>query len=261
MAKAIRLMTVQRGFDPREFSLLAFGGAGPLHAVDLARELQIPEVIVPPSPGLTSAMGLLFVDLVHNFSQSLVMLLREADLDLVEHKFRVLEQHALDRMQRERFRAEQVTLLRHADMRYVGQVRALTVPLDGGVVTRKTLDTAAGRFHEQHRREYRYVMEDVPVEMSILRVSAIGPMAKPGLRADGGRSKREDGVVGKRRVYFGSNHDFLETQLYERSKLRPGAVVEGPAVIEQFDSTTVLPPGTRGQVDPVGNLLIRFLAH
>jgi N-methylhydantoinase A len=131
------------------------------------------------------------------------------------------------------------------------------VPLDDGSLTSRTLDAAVGRFHEMHRREFRYAMEEVPVETYILRVSATGPFDKPTLTASSqDAAAADDAPVRVRNVYFG-DEGFVETKIFDRLRLRPGAEIEGPAIIEQFDSTTVLPPGATSRIDDLGNIMIK----
>lgn len=254
MAKALRLVTVQRGLDPRKFSLLAFGGAGPVHAVELARELQIPEVIVPPSPGVTSALGLLFVDLVHDFSRSLIVPVEAANPTQIEHLFREMEEAARAALRRDGVAEAQMETGRAIDFRYIGQVRAITLAMPPGPIDGEALRTAVGRFHQEYRREYRYATEEIPVEIAVLRVTGRGVTPKPAFRRH-----PPDGRTAAPRawheVYFDGR--FQRTAVYDRAALTPGVRLSGPAIIEQFDSTTVLPPDAVAEVDEYLNLIIR----
>jgi N-methylhydantoinase A len=254
MVKAIRLMTVERGYDPREFGLVAFGGAGPLHAVDLARELQMPEVIVPPFPGVTSAMGLLFVDPLDDFSWAYVR--RQDDIDLAEvagifakMQGRVVESLALQGVHRDRIVVE-----RSLDIRYIGQLHSVTVPLDD--VSPAGFALAVDAFHSEHLRQYRYSHPQNLVETSALRVAARGQREKPDLRAvDHAESGRQPLPERTRDVHFGE-HGWVSTIVVDRSSLDGRARLEGPCIVEELDSTIVLPPGTSAVVDGVGNVVI-----
>ena len=181
MVKAIRLVTVERGFDPREFSLVAFGGAGPLHAVDLARELQMPEVIVPTFPGVTSAMGLLFVDPLDDFSWAYVRRQDEIDVAEMARLYRDMEERVVTSLVRQGVDRSNVTVERSIDLRYIGQLHSVTVPLEDTSET--GFEAAIAAFHAEHLRQYRYSHPEWPVETSTLRVSARGQREKPDLRA------------------------------------------------------------------------------
>jgi N-methylhydantoinase A len=254
MVKAIRLVTVERGFDPREFSLVAFGGAGPLHAVDLARELQMREVIVPAHPGVTSALGLLFVDPLDDFSWAYVRRHDRLELDELEQRYDEMAERVTDSLLRQGVRHEDVTVERSLDLRYIGQLHSVTVPLDA--LSSDGLATAIAAFHEEHLRQYRYSHPDAPVETSALRVAARGSRAKPSISAAReGRPERAVMEERERDVHFGE-HGWVRTRVLDRDSLRPGESLVGPAVVVQLDSTLVLPPGAWALVDPVGNLVV-----
>jgi N-methylhydantoinase A len=254
MVKAIRLVTVERGFDPREFSLVAFGGAGPLHAVDLARELQMPEVIVPAHPGVTSALGLLFVDPLDDFSWSYVRRQDQIDFTELEQRYAEMDGRVRDSLLRQGVAADAIVVERSVDLRYIGQLHSVTVPLTE--VSAEGVAVATAAFHDEHLRQYRYSHPDAPVETSALRVAARGTRAKPDLSRIGDGSERRNPVAERERpVHFG-DRGWVETRVVDRDSLGPGAEVRGPAVVDQLDSTIVLPPGTSARVDEVGNVII-----
>lgn len=255
MVKAIRLVTVERGFDPREFSLVAFGGAGPLHAVDLARELQMPEVIVPPYPGITSAMGLLFVDPLDDFSWAYVRRQDEVDLAEIERTFEEMDERVVGSLVRQGVAWEQISVERAVDLRYIGQLHSVTVPLDE--LSEAGFAAAVAAFHDEHLRQYRYSHPEAPVETSTLRVTARGRGEKPDLRAMryAARAHREAVPEHERDVHF-DGAGWVRTRVLDRSGLSPGQELAGPCVVEELESTLVLPPGTEAHVDDVANIVI-----
>jgi N-methylhydantoinase A len=244
MADAVRLISIRRGYDPREFCLVAFGGAGPLHGAALAEELSIPTVLVPPNPGITSALGCLLVDVRHDLSAMFLAHVDDVDRDALEAELGKLEAEARERLAAEGVPEEQMSIQRMLDMRYLGQWRSLTVPVSSPV----DLAAASARFHEDHERAYNYRRDGSPLEIYRLSVRAVGVTPKPELRRydlnGAGFSPR-----GTRPVHFDASGAALDTPVYVRSELPSGAAIDGPAVIEQLDSTTLVPPGWRARVD------------
>ncbi len=243
MADAVRLISIRRGYDPREFCLVAFGGAGPLHGAALAEELAIPTVLVPPSPGITSALGCLLVDIRHDLSAMFLAHVENVDREALEAEFGKLEAEARERLAAEGVPEEQMSIQRLVDMRYLGQWRSLTVPVSAPA----DLADAVARFHAEHERAYNYRRDASPVEIYRLSLRAVGVTPKPELKRhqlNGGAQARAS-----RLVHFGASGGAVETPLYERSELGAGTKLEGPAVIDQLDSTTLVPPGWRAEVD------------
>jgi N-methylhydantoinase A len=254
MVKAIRLVTVERGFDPREFSLVAFGGAGPLHAVDLALELQMPEVIVPPFPGVTSAIGLLFVDPLDDFSWAYVRRQDEVELDEMRGLFAEMEERVVTSLTRQGVERKPITLERSLDLRYIGQLHSVTVPIDA--LDEMGFKAAVAAFHDEHLRQYRYSHPENAVETSTLRIIARGGRERPDLRTlrSAGR-ERSPSPERARDVHF-DNHGWLRTRVLDRNAVGAGDELAGPCVVEGLDSTVVLPPGTSATVDEVGNIIV-----
>jgi N-methylhydantoinase A len=245
MADAVRLMSIRKGYDPREFALVVFGGAGPLHGADLARELGIPTVIVPPNPGVTSALGCLLVDVRHDFSEMFGGRAADVDPGEVEEAFAGLEAEARERLEAEGIPEERMTLRRTIDMRYVGQWRSLAVEVEGPV---ESLDDAIEAFHREHEREHAYRRDDTPVEIYQLNLQAVGDTRKaelPSHAPDGDRPEPR----GAREVRFAGENDRIETPVYERGALPAGARFTGPALVDQLDSTVLVPPGVECEVD------------
>ncbi len=253
MTRWLRVVTVERGLDPREFALFAFGGAGPMHAVDLARGLEIPEVLVPRHPGVTSALGLLFADVTHDVSTTLVRAEGDLDGDEIERRFAELEGQAGAALDADGFTSSDRTVQRLADVRYAGQVKALTLPVDAARSLAAQWPEVRARFLEEYERRFQYVTEEIGLEVSALRVQGRGHVPAP----EHPRVERAEGeppVRERRPVWFdGAPHD---TAVLSRDDLRAGHRLTGPLVVEQLDTTTVVPPGVACAVDERGNLLI-----
>ncbi|HEY8449742.1 MAG TPA: hydantoinase/oxoprolinase family protein [Bacillota bacterium] len=259
MVRAMELNSVRKGYDPREFSLVAFGGAGPLFACGIARELGIPTVIVPPHPGITSAMGLLATDIAYEYVRTTFGELRKLDPAVIQALFDEMETEARERLLADGVPEADIRLVRYADCRYLGQGYELRTPAPSGPVDEAWLEQVARNFHEEHERQYFRRFEDSPVQIINIRVAGIGLM--PELRWErrplGGRDPGR-AQTGETEVWFMVDERpvNLATPIYRRDRLEPGNVIEGPAIIEQFDSTTVVIPGMRADVDAVGNLII-----
>lgn len=254
MADAVRLVSIRRGYDPRDFALLAFGGAGALHGADVARELNIPTVIVPPNPGVTSAMGCLLVDVQHDLSQMYTGLASAADADDLEASFTALETEASARLRHEGVSDENAVLQRKVSMRYLGQWRSLTVPMGTGP---GALEQAIQTFHEQHEREFAFSQVGAPVEIYQLHLTAIGKTPKPSFRPHERTGQMPSTPAELRQVYFGET-GWVETPVYDRDTLPAGAKFSGPAIINQLDSTTVVPPSTHAEIDEWLNIRIHL---
>ena len=249
MADAVRLISIRRGYDPRDFALLAFGGAGPLHGAAVARELGIPTVVVPPNPGVTSAFGCLLVDVRHDFSAMFAGDAATVDAAAVEREFQALEAQARERLRAEGVPEEEMVLTRAIDMRYRGQWRSLPVAVEGELTS---LAAAVERFHADHEREHAY-RDDAPVELSQLNLRAVGRTAKPELP----RHPLGDGTPPAPRALRPVVWDApepVETPVYVRDELPAGTRLTGPAVIEQLDSTVVVPPDVAVEVDAWMNI-------
>ncbi|MEQ8234631.1 MAG: hydantoinase/oxoprolinase family protein, partial [Gammaproteobacteria bacterium] len=250
MADAVRLVSIMRGLDPRDFALVAFGGAGALHAAAMARDLAVPTVIVPPHPGVTSALGCLLVDIRHDLLATCLLDAATADPAYIESEFARLEAEARERLHHEGVHDADIVLTRSIDMRYSGQWRSLAVP---AAIPFADVGTAIRAFEEAHQREYNYVREGAGVEIFRLNLSAVGLTPKAALK----RHAPID-VVPEPRARRGVVFDEggLDTAIYWREDLPAGARIEGPAVLQQFDSTTLVPPGASASVDPWLNLVI-----
>jgi N-methylhydantoinase A len=257
MARAIRVISVQRGHDPRDYTLAAFGGAGPLHAARLAKELEIGRILVPRSPGILCAMGLLLTDLRADFATTRLRTLSAAVLADVEDAFRVLRQQAEAWFVEETISLGAQQVARTVDMRYAGQNYELSVPVPDGVITPATLDGLAAGFAKAHQRMYGFVADGEPVQLVTFRVEATGLVRKaafqprPLRKADASAA-----VIGRRDVWFAEAGGFVACPVYDREKLDAGNCIAGPAIVEQMDATTVIPPGMVARVESFLNLIL-----
>ena len=250
MADAVRLISISRGYDPRDFVLVAFGGAGALHGAALAKELSIPTVVVPPNPGVTSALGCLLVDIRHDLATTYLVATDDADPQQIETEFAKLEAEARERLAAEGIADDQMQLQRGIDMRYLGQWRSLAVPVGAPL---GSIEDAVKAFHDGHQREYNYRRDQAAVEIYRLNLTAVGLTSKAKLaRHAGGNGRLENRAT--RQVLFDDSDQPVETPIYWRDDLDAGARIVGPAVIEQLDSTTVVPPGVPAEVDPWMNI-------
>ena len=255
MVKGLRIVSVEQGYDPRQFSLMCFGGAGPVHAVMLAKELDIPKIIVPNSPGLLCALGLLMADFRHDFVQTFIHQMSCLDLDNFNGGFKELEQKAVERMVHEGIPKKDIVLKRAADMRYVGQGYTLEVDMPGGKISKVKTGKITESFHQAHIDSYGYDMCDHDIEFVNLRIVALGMLSKPDFEKKRlGKSDASGAIKAKREVFMGKG--FRKASIYERNLLKPGNKMAGPCIIEQLDSTTVVLPEYEVTVDAYGNLII-----
>jgi N-methylhydantoinase A len=257
MADAVRLISIRRGYDPRDFCLVSFGGAGSVHAADLARELDIPAVVVPPYPGITSALGCLLVDVRHDLFRTYLASADGASVDALETEFEKLEAEARERLKAEGMTGDRVQLRRQMDMRYVGQWRSLTVPVSTPLG--ENLQASLDRFHAEHQREYSFSNPDGAVEIYGLRVVGIGLVEKPEFPKRSASGILSDAIKETREVYFGESGGFHTTVIYDRDRMPAGSSFQGPVIIDQMDTTTVVPPDWRGEVDEHGNIVLRII--
>jgi N-methylhydantoinase A len=255
MSKILRIVSVERGFDPRRFTLVAFGGAGPMHACPLAAELDIQDILVPPNPGMFSALGLLTADLFQDYSRPLVSKIDDVDSSGINAAFEEMEEEGRVALLSEGVESGDISLHRRIDLRYLGQSYELTI--DANVAPGDELiSSVASRYHKRHEEIYGYSAPDETVEVVNIRLRAIGLMAKPCFAERAGPHDYE-GSVDKRLVYFEDDNSWVETPVYSRSSIGEGFSREGPAVIEQYDSTTVVYPGWDIRVDRFGVLHLR----
>jgi N-methylhydantoinase A len=255
MERALRTISLERGFDPRQFTLVAFGGAGPQHACELAQELHIPRVLVPRFPGALSAYGVAIADLVKDYSRTVMLAPEAMTRQALAEAFADLEAQGRRDLRHEGIPARRVELRRLLDMRYVGQSYELPVEWPGtrGV---RGVEQAVRRFHAAHQQRFGHSDQGQPVEVVNVRLKAVGRMESG--QESGGRKQgpgaRKATPLERREVVFGGER--RETAFYLRPELAVGQRVPGPAVLLQEDATTVIPPGWTARVDEWGNLVV-----
>ncbi|TMH42215.1 MAG: hydantoinase/oxoprolinase family protein [Betaproteobacteria bacterium] len=258
MSYAVKAVSAERGLDAAAFTLIAYGGAGPLHAAIIAREIGMRRVIVPRAPGHFCAFGMLFADLRYDFVRTWFTRLADASFDAIEKVYESLVAEGRAALETSGVQARRVAAARAADMRYVGQEHPVTVELPAEVFRRRSRDALKRRFDAEHLRRYGTCAPEEAAEIVSLRATVTGAMKKPPLEriARGGRTPLSSAHSGKRKVYFAELGRSLATPSYAREGLRAGNRIVGPALIEEHASTTVVLPGDRLQVDEFGDLVI-----
>lgn len=257
MEQGTRRMTLEQGHDPRDLTLVAFGGAGPLHASAIARAMQIPEVIVPLSPGVTSALGLLFADLRHDHIETFGVPSPLLDPQQVAEALGRGTAAVRDRLLREGLTDARIRIEHTLNMKYAGGIEPQAMPMTvdaAGPIDRAWLDSVIERFHVAHEERFNYAVPAYPVEVESVRVEGIGRIDAPAVAPPRGAPP---GTPATRTVYFPDEGRAYETDIFQRAALSTGAPIAGPAVVEQFDSTTVIAPGMSATVDDRGNIRIR----
>ncbi len=257
MERAVRVSSAEKGYDPRDITLVAFGGAGPMHAAALAKAVGIPTVLVPERPGVFSAVGLMMSDIRHDYVQTRTLRGAEINGASLDPLYRDLDGEAHAALERDGVREDRRQLQRSADLRYVGQAYEVNVPVPTEALDDRAAAVVVQAFHDLHQQLYAHHHPDKPVEFVSGRVAAIGLMEAPELR----RRSAGDGILvskERRLVYYEETDGIVETDVYDRDALSIGAAFEGPAVVEQADTTTVIHPRQRAHVDEMGNLLIEI---
>ena len=256
MSYAVKGVTTERGLDAADFALCAYGGAGPLHAVAIAREIGIREVIVPFAPGVFSAFGMLFSDLRYDYVRTGLTRLEDASFEEITRIYKELEDQGRAAIAATRVAPQKIAIKRAADMRYVGQEHPVTVDLPVSVFTKQDRSAIKRHFDELHLARYGTSAPQEPAEIVSLRTTVTGVMRKPPQDKikRGSASPPRAAATGKRKAFFGK--DFVATPTFARAALLAGNRIKGPALIEEHASTTVLWPGDRLSVDPYGNLVI-----
>jgi len=255
MAQAARIHIIERGEDPRRFALVAFGGAGPVHAYAIARLLKLQRVIVPPAAGITSALGLLEAPRAFDYSQTYVCRITNTDWAHIDELYQVMERRALEEMDSAGVHRDEVTFSRAADMRYVGQGHEIPVSLpERGEATTEAILEA---FYDTYKRLFGRHITDVPVEALVWRLRAAGPTPELRFQFSGAEAAGLESSTGtSRQVYFAELRGMVDTPVLNRYELRPGERLQGPAVIEERESTIVVGPQADAVVDENGNVLM-----
>jgi N-methylhydantoinase A len=257
MVGAIRTVSVERGHDPRDYALLPFGGAGPLHAASIARALGITTILVPSMPGVLSSIGLLVSDVRNDFLRTYPQSPPDYDLAGIAGVFAELTGRAQRWLDEENIPPEGRSLQWQAGLRYVHQGFELNVPWAGHEADAPSLGATIERFHALHERLYTFAQRDTGVELVTLRVDATGRLPKPSLARHPRGDAAVDTVVGRQALHIGGESRTTQCPIHDRARMVPGSTVEGPAVIAQFDCTTVILPGQHAEVDEYGTIVIR----
>jgi N-methylhydantoinase A len=259
MANAVRHVTLERGLDPRDFTLVAYGGGGPLHAASVAKELSIGTVIVPQAPGHFSALGMLMADFRRDYVQTLFKRLDDLEMEELEQEFRTLETEGRQALERSGIASDRIVFERAADMRYVGQEHAVAVRMPASAADESARAEIKRRFDEAHDLRYSHSAPEEAADIVSLRVSAIGRLGKPAFATilAGVATPPADADRGARPVIFES-HGAVPAKVFDRAKLRAGNVIEGPAIIEESASTTVVEPGDSVTVNRYGHLVMKL---
>ncbi|MGQ9646561.1 MAG: hydantoinase/oxoprolinase family protein [Thermodesulfobacteriota bacterium] len=257
MVNAVRFITVERGYDPRDFSLITTGGAGPLHGCLLAQELNIPRIIVPKNPGLASALGLLVTDVKQEVSTT-VANIRNLELSTFGQILSDLEQRVRSLLESQKIPKGLIEIQTAADMRYSRQSYELTIHFDFKQLKHKGLKYLDSLFHKEHERAYGFSVKGEETKIVSLKVIGLGKIKKhvPPKIPEGSRNPSREALKERRQVYLDDARKPYRCAIYDREQLRSGNVIVGPAIIEEVDSTTVVLPGLKASVDRYGNLLI-----
>ena len=262
MVQACEINSVRRGYDPRDFALVAFGGAGPLFAAEIARELGVPRVVIPPAPGLTSALGLLATDIAYDRAQTVMLSTDAPEGDALQAAFDALESGIAAQLAADGFAPTDTVLARQAECRYAGQGYELPVPVPPGPVTPEMWEEIRTRFDAAHARRYGKDFPGKPVRIVNIRVAGTGrmpPLAAPSPEPAPDPDPQAARTTTRPATFPGAagpqTHD---TPRYDRDRLAPGHRLTGPAIVDQMDTTTVIPPGVAAHVDAAGNLVMEL---
>jgi N-methylhydantoinase A len=258
MANSVRGVTIEQGLDPRDFVLVAYGGGGPLHGSAVARELQIKTVIIPQHPGHFSAFGMLMADLRRDFVQTLLLRLRNIDMDMLESEFKKLEDEGRRALSESGESAEMVVFERSADIRYVGQEHSVAVKMPSNVAGDHMRETVKELFDAAHQQRYSHSAKEEAADVVSLRVTAIGRMAKPDLPkiAAGDSTPPTDARRQTRSVTFDETSGSVLAAVYSRAGLLAGNEITGPAVIEEAASITLIGPEDSARINEYGHIVI-----
>lgn len=255
MLNALKLISVRKGYDPREFTLVAFGGGGPMHAAALARELGVKKVVVPVAASVFSAWGMLMTDLRNDYIQTYIRRFNEVDLGELNQEWQKLEKEALAQYESQGIKPDQVVFARFADMRYLGQEHTVKVAVPNGDWDQSSVEEVVSRFDDTHEHYYTFKLAGAPTEIVNLHLVAFGKVQKPELSKMDNSMNKEIALKEVRPVLF-EGEGWIDTPVYDREKLPAQAAVAGPAIVEEQTASTVIYSGQTLTVDSYGNLLI-----
>lgn len=257
MTRAIRVVSVERGYDPREFTFVAFGGAGALHAVKVASELGINHIMIPSNPGILSAVGLLVSDIRSDYVKTNIMDLKKENIDIMNDCFNSIVDEGDAWLNKEKIPDDKKVIVKYADMRYFGQNFEISVDVNYNKIDETNIEEIQSLFHKEHKREYGYCREGARIEIVNFRTIAYGKVStiefEP--KPDGGKDASR-AIIEDRNVYFEEAKGFISTKIYDRDLLKTNNTFAGPAIIEQMDSTIVIQPGYTVRIDKFLNVMI-----
>ncbi|PEK98979.1 hydantoinase/oxoprolinase family protein [Bacillus sp. AFS017336] len=256
MLNALKLISVRKGYDPREFSLVAFGGGGPMHAMSLAKELGVRKVIIPIASSVFSAWGMLMTDLRQDYIQTYIRRVNTIDFNEINSEWAKIEENAIEQYKVQDISEKDVVFIRYADMRYLGQEHTVKVPIPNGLLNSETMKVIVERFHQIHEQQFTFKLEGAPTEIVNLHLTALGNVQKPNIaKLKNIGDNAESSIKEVRNVLF-EDYGWIKTNIYERDLLNADSKIDGPAIVEEQTSSTVLYPNQSLTVDPYGNLII-----
>ena len=255
MVGAIRNISVERGYDPKNFTLVAYGGAGPMHGIDVANLLGINQVIVPLYPGITSAHGLLVSEFKNDYARTYTKRSSEHEAADLNRIFSELETQGRGWLEKEGLNQQAFSIEKSIDLRYQHQGSEITIPINGNHLDHKSLINAFNAFHQQHHRLYGFSLEQ-PVEIITLRVTITSNVGKLGIPLLPELIQTDTSVKGRREVFFSDTTDFITCDIHARDLLQPGTVIKGPAIIESLDSTVLINPNWESLIDEYGTCIL-----
>jgi N-methylhydantoinase A/oxoprolinase/acetone carboxylase beta subunit len=263
MVQSIEENSVRKGYDPRDFALVAEGGAGPLFAAQIALEVGAPYVLVPPYPGIAAAMGLLATDMVYEYVTTTYQRLSKLDAPALQLAFEQLEERAIAQLEADAIPADRIVVQRIAECRYLGQGYELRVDAGSGMIDHDWIEKLRSDFHDIHEREYSRRFEEADIEIPNVRVRGIGlmpPLEMP--EVEHGSESPDEALTRQGEAWFRVNGALqkVSTRYYDRARLKAGNRLRGPVIVNQYDSTTVIPPGISAHVDRFGNIVIAISA-
>lgn len=259
MVRAIRVVSVERGYDAREFTLMAFGGAGPLHACEVARELGITQVLLPPAPGTLCSLGLLMADTRFDLSRSSIMIANMENLPTLNAIFDELVEEGNTMLEHEGIAPEDRAYVYSLDCRYERQNYEITVEIPAGKITEQVLQTMIDTFHQEHERSYGYFDHSKNIQMVSYRVGAVGTIEKPHLPPQViVENAQPPKPIEIRKVRFEGSTEYVDTSIYQRNDIPCGCTIQGPAIVEQMDSTSIIPPDWQAYNDEYLNLIVTY---
>ncbi|MFV9511349.1 hydantoinase/oxoprolinase family protein [Tepidibacillus sp. LV47] len=256
MLNALKLVSVRKGYDPREFTLVAFGGGGPMHAPALAKELGVKKVIVPVAASVFSAWGMLMTDLRNDYIKTYIRGLNDIDLEEVNQEWEGMESKAISQYLKEGISQEKVVFSRFADMRYLGQEHTVKIPVPNGEWDLDSIKEIIRRFHEIHEQHYTFKLESSPIEIVNLHLTAFGKVNKPKMYEIESSVDNGESAIKEIRPVLYEDHGWIDTKVYDRELLLAGVSINGPAIVEEQSASTVVYPNQSLKVDKYGNLII-----